>query len=162
MFGGSQSSIQKKTEYLSNEFGLHVIVLIWKNVPCRRKKGHFKVGLSTVDPNFPIREWDRLINQAEITLNLLRISRANPKLSAYAYLFGQFDYNKTPIIPPGTQVLVHDKADKRSTLALNGEQGWTIGTSPEYYCCLKYFPLKLEASMMQIRCPPPTKYHFQK
>ena len=92
-------------------------MLIRQNVPSRQKKAHFKAGLATIDSNLPIREWDRLIKQAEITLNLLRSSRANPKLSAYTYLFGQFDYNKTPIVPPGTRVLVHDKSDKRSTWA---------------------------------------------
>ena len=63
----------------------------------------------------------------------------NPKLLAYAYIFGQFDYKKTPIVPPGTRVLVHDKADKQSTWPPNGETGWTIGPSPEHYRCLKCF-----------------------
>ena len=58
-------------------------------------KNHFKAGLATVDPDFPLAEWDRLIPQANITLNLLRASRVNPQLSAYAYLFGEFNYNKT-------------------------------------------------------------------
>ena len=31
-----------------------------------------------------VAEWDRLLFQAELTLNLLRSSRVNPKLSAYA------------------------------------------------------------------------------
>ena len=105
-------------------------------------KAHFKAGLATVDPNFPIREWNRLINQAEMTLNLLWSARVNPKLSAYAYIFGQFDYNKTPIVPPGTRVFVHDKAEKRSTWAPNGEAGWTIGPSPDHYRCIKCFLTK--------------------
>ena len=65
-------------------------------------KNHFKAGLATVDPDFPLAEWDRLIPQAEITLNLLHASRVNPKLSAYAYIFGEFNYNATPLAPPGT------------------------------------------------------------
>lgn len=77
----------------------------------------------TVDPKFPIEEWNRLINQAVVTHNLLRSAPVNPKLSAYAYIFGLFDYNKTPIVPsPGIWVLVDDKSDKRSTWAPNGEQ----------------------------------------
>ena len=51
-------------------------------------KNHLKSGLATVDPDFPLAEWDRLIPQANITLNLLRSARVNPKLSAYAYIFG--------------------------------------------------------------------------
>ena len=52
-------------------------------------KNHFKAGLATLDPDFPLAEWDRLISQENITLNLLRSS----SLSAYAYLFGKFDFN---------------------------------------------------------------------
>ena len=51
-------------------------------------KDHFIAGLASVDPQFPIQEWDRLLPQATITLNLLRNARVNPKLSSYAYLFG--------------------------------------------------------------------------
>ena len=28
-------------------------------------KNHFKAGLSLLDPDFPVREWDRLISQSE-------------------------------------------------------------------------------------------------
>ena len=37
-------------------------------------KTHFKTGLQLVDPDYPIKEWDRLLPQADITLNLLRAS----------------------------------------------------------------------------------------
>ena len=36
-------------------------------------KNHLIAGLATVHPEFPILEWDRLIEQAEITLNLLQM-----------------------------------------------------------------------------------------
>ena len=52
-------------------------------------KNDFLAGLATCNPKFPISEWDRLLKQAEIALNLLRQARQNTKLSAYAYLFGQ-------------------------------------------------------------------------
>ena len=96
-------------------------------------KHHFKACLATIDPDFPMREWDRLLVQAELTLNLLRSSRVNPKLFAYAYLFGQFDYNKTPLVPPGTKVVAHTKTSKRASWELNGEQGWYVGPSPDHY-----------------------------
>ena len=38
-------------------------------------KNHFCFGLSTCDPKSPLVEWDLLMPQAEITLNLLRSSR---------------------------------------------------------------------------------------
>ena len=70
---------------------------------------HFIAGLASTDPNFPLSNWCRLLPQAELTLNLLRPSRLNPKLSPYAQLEGAFDFNRTPPAPPGTPVIVHEK-----------------------------------------------------
>ena len=81
----------------------------------RTFKNHFKACLASVNPDFPIKQWDRLLEQGEITLNLMRSARANNKLSAYSYLFGIFDYNKTPLVPPGTKVLVHTKRENRKS-----------------------------------------------
>ena len=50
-------------------------------------KSHFTAGLASLDPDYPVQEWDRLLDQAFITLNLLRTARANPALSAYTFLF---------------------------------------------------------------------------
>ena len=68
-------------------------------------KNHFIAGLCTTDPDFPIQLWDALLEQAQDTLNMLRTSRINPKLSAYATLEGQFNFNQTPLAPPGTRAL---------------------------------------------------------
>jgi hypothetical protein len=59
----------------------------------RTFKEHFVAGLSSVDPSFPMHLWDRLLPQAEITLNLLRTSRLHPQLSAAAHYHGLVDYN---------------------------------------------------------------------
>ena len=102
-------------------------------------KNHFKAGLTTVDPNFPISEWDRLIEQSIITLNLLRLSRANPALSAYAYIFDEFDFAATPMAPPGTKIVAHIKPNQRGAWELNGEFGWYVGPSLNHYRCVKYY-----------------------
>ena len=79
----------------------------------RTYKNHLLAGLATCDPDFPIDEWDRILFQCELTLNLLRTSRVNPKLSAWAYIFGVFDFNKSPLAPPGSKVVFHWKAGDR-------------------------------------------------
>eukprot|EP00957_Ditylum_brightwellii_P029060 2195330-Ditylum_brightwellii.AAC.1 len=66
-------------------------------------------GLATYHPNFLIAEWDRLIEQENLALNLLQMSRTNPNLSAYAYIFGHYDFNAHPLTPPGTQAIIHKK-----------------------------------------------------
>jgi hypothetical protein len=60
-------------------------------------KENVVAGLSSVDPNFPLHLWDRLLHQAEITLNLLRTSILHPQLSAAAHFHGLIDYNKTSL-----------------------------------------------------------------
>eukprot|EP00957_Ditylum_brightwellii_P020660 1558100-Ditylum_brightwellii.AAC.1 len=65
--------------------------------------------------------WDRLLLQASITVNLLRTCRINPKLSAYEYLHGTFDYNATPLALPGTKVLIHKKVDQRTSWGTHGK-----------------------------------------
>ena len=69
---------------------------------------------------------DYLLDQSELTLNLVRSARSNPKLSAYAYIHGTFDFNKTPISPPGTRVLAHDKPEKRPSWGYHGTQGFLL------------------------------------
>jgi hypothetical protein len=76
-------------------------------------KNNFITMPCSTDKQFPIHLWDRLIPQSAITLNLLRQSCLNPKLSAHAKLNGPFNYNATPIAPPGTRVIIHEKPDQR-------------------------------------------------
>ena len=105
----------------------------------RTFKNHCMAGFASCDPAFPLSEWDRLLVQAEITLNLLRTSRVNPALSAYTYLFGNYDFNKTPLAPPGTKVLIHKKSNTRGSWDYHGVEGWYVGPSQEHYRCLKCF-----------------------
>ena len=66
----------------------------------RTAKNHLIAAFCSIDPNFPMHLWDRLLPQANITLNLLQGSRFNPKLSAYAQINGVFDFNQTLLAPP--------------------------------------------------------------
>jgi hypothetical protein len=98
-------------------------------------KDHFVAGLSSLDPTFPMHLWCRLIDQCTQTLNLMRPSRINPRLSAEAQLNGAFDYNKTPLAPPGTKVLIHETPNRRRTWAVHGVDGWYLGGAKDHYRC---------------------------
>jgi hypothetical protein len=89
----------------------------------RTFKEHFVTGLSSVDPSFPLHLWDRLLPQAEITLNLLRTSRLHPQLSAVAHYHGLVDYNKTAFAPPGCKIIAH------------GQHGYYLGPTMHHYRC---------------------------
>ena len=125
------ASFQLASPYMHRTNAAEKAIDIWK---C-----HFISGLSSVDPSFPMHLWCRLIPQATTTLNLLRPSRINPLLSAEALLNGAFDYNKTPLAPPGTKVLVHETPGNRRTWAPHGVDGWYLGSAPEHYRCFRVY-----------------------
>ena len=103
----------------------------------RTFKNHFIAGLASTDPNFPLSNWCRLLPQAELTLNLLRASRLNPKLSAYAQLEGTFDFTCTPLAPPGTRVVIREKPTNCQTWAPHGTDGWYLGPALHHYQCYR-------------------------
>ena len=98
-------------------------------------KSHFIAIIAGVDDTFPMRLWDKLLPQTIVTLNLLRQSNAVPSVSAYQYVRGIFDYNKTPLGPMGSAVQMHESRDNRSTWAERSIDGWYLGTSQEHYRC---------------------------
>jgi hypothetical protein len=66
----------------------------------RSFKDHLIARLCSTDKSFPMHLWDRILPQVVITLNMLRTSRINPKLSAATHIFGQYDFNRAPMPPP--------------------------------------------------------------
>lgn len=107
----------------------------------RTFKNHFISTLCTCDPEFPLHLWDRLLDQSVLTLNLLRTSTINPKLSAYAQIHGAFNFTSTPIGPPGTKVIIHEKPQQRGTWSPHGTMGWYLGPAMDHYrCYVVYIP----------------------
>jgi hypothetical protein len=96
-------------------------------------KYHLIAGLCSTDKSFPMHLWDRLLPQAVMTLNMLRTSRINPKLSAATYIYGQYDFNRAPMAPPGTILIAHETPNRRRTWAPTGKYGWYIGPALEHY-----------------------------
>jgi hypothetical protein len=86
--------------------------------------------------------WDRLLPQAVITLNMLRTSRINPKLSESTHIYGQYDFNRAPMAPPGTRIIAHETPNRRRTWAPHGQDGWYIGTALEHYRCYTVYITK--------------------
>ncbi len=102
-------------------------------------KDHFIAGLASTDKLFPMHQWCRLIPQCVLTLNLLRQSRLNHRLSAEEQLNGTYDFNRTPLAPPGTRVIVHEKPAVRQSWAPHGVNGWYLGPATEHYRCYEVY-----------------------
>ena len=77
--------------------------------------------------------------KAKITINLLRTARTNKRLPAYAQIFGIFYFNETPMAPPGTKIVVHEKPNQLATWSKHGVLGFYIEPALEHYGCLKLF-----------------------
>ena len=56
-------------------------------------KNHLSAGLSTCNASLPSLLWNKIVPQAQDSLNMLRTSRVHPKLSAYSVLEGIHDFN---------------------------------------------------------------------
>ena len=67
-----------------------------------------------------------MVPYCEVTLKILRASRVHPQISAYDALHGTFDYNKTPIAPPGCKIVAHQKPYKRKSWDPASLYGWYV------------------------------------
>jgi hypothetical protein len=63
-------------------------------------------------------------------------------VSAYQYVHGSFDYNKTPLAPLGCAVQLYESNSRRGTWAEHSTNGWYIGTSMEHYRCHRIYVKK--------------------
>ena len=125
----TEAGITPILQYLDNETSIELIALIKKKNlkfqlaapydhrlnPAKRAvrtfKNHFITILAGCDERFPKYLWCLLVPQAVIKLNMLQQSRINPKLSAHDQVFGTSNYQRTPLAPLGTKVIIHKHPD---------------------------------------------------
>ncbi len=108
-------------------------------------KVHFISVLAGVADGFSINQWDELLPQTILTLNLLRQLNMAPNISAYAYHHGSFDYNRMPIAPMGCAVQFHLKPSQQKTFGEHSEDGFYLKTSAEHYRTHVIFCKKTQA-----------------
>ena len=70
---------------------------------------------------------------------MLCSSRMNPKLSADTVLNGIHDFNKKPMAPLDTKVLVHKTPKQCHTWAVHGQEGHCIGGAPNHHQCYQVY-----------------------
>ena len=80
-------------------------------------KNHFISDLHGYDRDFPAYCLSEIIQQCEMTQNMLQRLRINPKLSAYTQMFGMFDYNQTLLAPQCIKALAHKRAKEWKSFA---------------------------------------------
>ena len=127
-------------------------------------KSHFISILNGCSNTFPAHLWCRLIPQAVLTLNLLRRSRMNPKLSAYNQIFGMFNFDRTPLAPLGTEVYAYVPKEKRTgAFAGRATHGWYVAPAMEHYRNYRiYIPATRATIPMSTVVFLPTQFHMPK
>jgi len=101
-------------------------------------KDHFISTLAMTDSEFPLQLWNKLTSQVETTLNLMRASRINPRISAYKTIWGQYDWNRFPLAPPGCKAVIYESPAARGLWGSRGTDAWYLGPSLDHYRCNHY------------------------
>ena len=91
----------------------------------------------SLPPTFPIAYWCRLLSQIYFSVNIVRKCRQNPLLSAWTSMEGEFHFYATPIAPPGSEMLMHEKPNRRKTFGFNAKKAWYIAPCFKHYRTFK-------------------------
>ncbi len=110
-------------------------------------KNHSVAILSGVNDRFPLSLWCYLVRPAELTVNLLRQSNMEAKISAYVHVHGRHDYMKCPLAPLGCAVfMAHVKPKNRQSWDVHGDIGFNIGMVMEHHRCFHVYIVKTRAT----------------
>ena len=114
----------------------------------RTVKDHFLAILAGTAPTFPADRWDLLLPQAELTLNLLRSTPGDQHKSAWEALFGEFNFDATPMAPAGCAIHIHHKASIRRSWDFRAKEGFYIGPALKHYRCYRVLAKESNALMI--------------
>ena len=90
-----------------------------------------------MDPDFPKYMWDNLLVQIELTINILRQANLNPRMSAWEYYNGAFDYSATALGPLGCKIIIHNTSNTGTFWDQRGQEGFSVGTDLQHYRCIQ-------------------------
>ena len=97
-----------------------------------------------MDKDFPLQLWDSILPQTELSLNLLRCSRIDTPIFAWAQLHGTYDFSAHPIAPLGMRIVLHEKPHQRATWTPHGVEGFYLGPALEHYRCYHGWVIKTQ------------------
>ena len=117
-------------------------------------KKSLHIGLAGIADDFPIHQWDNLLPQTILTLNLLQQANIAPNVLAYAYHHGNFDYDQMPIAPMGCAVQFHVKPNCHQTWGEHSMDGWYLQTSPKHYRCWTVWTTKSHTTQISVSIQP--------
>ncbi|KAL7478261.1 hypothetical protein ACHAW6_004033, partial [Cyclotella cf. meneghiniana] len=103
----------------------------------RTWKNHFIAVRAGTPRTYRLSNWCKDLEQTDITLNMLRPCTTNPRLSAYEAMEGMFSFDKTPMAPIATKVMIHIKPTRRQTWGCHAIRAWYFVPALNHYRCIK-------------------------
>ena len=95
---------------------------------------HFLITLARTCAQFPICLWYQILEQAELTLNIMREATYDPRESAWEYLHGRsFNYDTTPLGPQWIPVIMHNKPSRQKSWDYRGCNGFSTDVVLKHY-----------------------------
>ena len=85
--------------------------------------------LAGVDPASPKFMCENLLAQTELTLNLLRQARLNPRISAWVYFNGAFEYEATLLGTVGYKIVINTMSNNLKSWDKRGREEFSVGPS---------------------------------
>eukprot|EP00957_Ditylum_brightwellii_P176129 13411749-Ditylum_brightwellii.AAC.1 len=102
-------------------------------------KEHFIASLCSINAKFLLHLWFQLIKQAEMILNISRPCRRSPAIAANTAIWGEFEYNRTPLALPGSKIITHKKTGQRGSWDPHRVDDWYIGPAMQHYRCFRVY-----------------------
>eukprot|EP00804_Cyclotella_cryptica_P013267 CCRYP_007042-RA/>CCRYP_007042-RA protein AED:0.32 eAED:0.32 QI:0/0/0/1/0/0.33/3/0/993 len=100
-------------------------------------KNHFVAIRAGTPRTYRLSNWCKDLEQTNITLNMLHPCTTNPLLSAYEAVEGMFSFDRTPMAPIGTKVMVHIKPNQRQTCGYHAIRAWYFAPARHHYRCIQ-------------------------
>ena len=87
-------------------------------------------------------------------MNFIRQSRTLHHTSAYTQRIEKLYFNRTPLSPTCTRVIIHNRLNDRTLWATHGEDGCYIRPDIEHYRCHKAYIPKTRAEIISDTVEP--------
>ena len=100
-------------------------------------KSCVKFTIASFPPTFSIVYWYRLLTQVYLSINFLRKCRHNPLLSAWTAMEGEYNFYAMPVSPLGSEMLMHENPNRRTTFGYNAKKAWYIAPCFNHYWTFK-------------------------
>ena len=103
-------------------------------------KSHKISMMATADEECDPKVFKHFNKQGELTINLLRQSGMSKFVSAWHQVNGKYNFNNTPIAPPGIKVEFYQSRSRReSTWSPKSVKGFYVGPAMDHHRCYKIY-----------------------